>query len=150
MVGGSLLLLSKMNAAASASQISSSSTTAQQAPPSSSFVPASQANSIGASAVVGSSAAVSGNSTFTDVSSLNQIVSSESAAFNMQINNTSDTLTLSGAPSNQVIQIYNLKNGQLIFNTMGNGSSQFTPSLSSGLYVAIALGTKQRSNVVVV
>ena len=113
------------------------------------FVPASEASSIGASSVVGSEVAVSGNSTYTDAASL-QKYAKEQPTITMSIDNTAMSITIAGAPSGSLIQVYNLQSGQLLFNLNGNGTLNFSPALAAGQYIAVVYETGQASNIVTI
>lgn len=140
-----LIFIAQTVKAKSTTQPSSSSTSSSSS--GMNYIPASQANSIGASAVVGSEVAVSNGAEYTDTQSLQQLAAQQ-PSFILGINNTAMTITVQGAPTNQVIQVYNLQNGQLIFNMEGDGTTNYTPALSPGTYIAITLNTKQVSNTV--
>lgn len=119
------------------------------APAGTNFIPASQANSIGASTVVGSQVAVSNGSEYTDTASIQKILT-QPAAFSLSINNTALTITIAGAPSGTLVQVYNVQTGQLIFNINGNQTTTYTPALAHGQYVAIDFATRKPSNVVTI
>ncbi len=133
----------------SSSQSSSSVSTMSSSSSGINYVPASQANAIGGSAVVGTEVAVSGNSTYTNPSAVQQIAAAAPTMV-LSINNSADTLTIQNAPSNQVIQVYNTQTGELVFNLMGSGTTTFTPALTPGKYVAISYNTHATSNTVTI